>query len=55
MLRIGASVFGELASLTPRGPCQIARRCASVAPPPIKTWLGRVSISDVITPLSGIR
>src|SRR5580765_6048048 len=41
--------FGELASLTPCGPWQIAQRCASVAPRPIETWLGLVSISDVIT------
>ena len=38
-----------MASLTPCGPWQIAQRCASVAPRPIDTGLGRVSISDVIT------
>ena len=35
--------------LTPCGPWQIAQRWASVAPRPIESWLGLVSISDVIT------
>src|SRR6476620_7965212 len=47
--------FGELASLTPCGPWQIAQRCASVAPRPIETWRGLVSISDVITTLEVLK
>src|SRR6476661_8117235 len=47
--------FGELASLTPCGPWQIAQRCASVAPRPIETASFRVNISEVITTLEVLK